>query len=71
MFAQKVAWNNNAQTILYDYFCRFGGIMVSVIATEPKGCGFLPSQGDGFLRAIKFAAHLPLGWEVKREGPMS
>jgi hypothetical protein len=27
--------------------------MVSVLATGPKGCGFEPGQGDGFLRAIK------------------
>jgi hypothetical protein len=30
-----------------------GGVVVSVLATEPKGCGFKTSQGDGFLRAIK------------------
>jgi hypothetical protein len=27
--------------------------VVSVLATGPKGCGFKPDQGDGFLRAIK------------------
>jgi hypothetical protein len=35
------------------YYCRLGGVMVSVLATEPKGCGFEPSPGDGFSRAIK------------------
>jgi hypothetical protein len=45
--------------------------VVSVLATGPKGCGFEPGQVDGFLRAIKSAAHLPFGWEVKPEGPMS
>jgi hypothetical protein len=48
-----------------------GGVVVSVLETGPKGREFEPGQGDGFLSAIKSAAHLPLGWEVKREGPMS
>jgi hypothetical protein len=33
--------------------CRLGGLVVSVLATGPKGCGFEPGQGDEFLRAIK------------------
>jgi hypothetical protein len=33
--------------------CRLGGVVVSVLPTGPKGCGFEPGQGDGFLRAIK------------------
>jgi hypothetical protein len=33
--------------------CRLGGVMVSVLAIRLKVCGFKPSQGDGFLRAIK------------------
>jgi hypothetical protein len=28
-------------------------VVVSVLATGPKGCGFEPGQGNGFLRAIK------------------
>jgi hypothetical protein len=32
---------------------RLGGVVVSVLATGPKGCGFEPGQDDGFLRAIK------------------
>jgi hypothetical protein len=32
---------------------RFGGVVVSVLATGPRGRGFEPGQGDGFLRAIK------------------
>jgi hypothetical protein len=32
---------------------RLGGVVVSVLATAPKGCGFKPGQGDGFLKAIK------------------
>jgi hypothetical protein len=50
---------------------RLGGVVVSVLATGPKGCGFETGQGDGLLRAIKSTAHLPLGWEVKPEGPTS
>jgi hypothetical protein len=30
-----------------------GGVVVSVLVSEPKGCGFKPGKGDGFLRAIK------------------
>jgi hypothetical protein len=26
---------------------RLGGVVVSVLATGPKGCGFEPGQGDG------------------------
>jgi hypothetical protein len=33
--------------------CRLDVVVVSVLVTEPKGCGFEPGQGDGFLRAIK------------------
>jgi hypothetical protein len=32
---------------------RLGGVVFSVLATGPKGSGFKPGQGDGFLRAIK------------------
>jgi hypothetical protein len=32
---------------------RLGGVVVSVLATGPKGRRFEPGQGDGFLRAIK------------------
>jgi hypothetical protein len=32
---------------------RLGGVVISILATQPKGYGFEPGQGDGFLRAIK------------------
>jgi hypothetical protein len=32
---------------------RLSRVVVSVLTTEPKDCGFEPGQGDGFLRAIK------------------
>jgi hypothetical protein len=35
------------------FWCRLGGVVVSVLATGPKGCEFEPGQGDGFLRAVK------------------
>jgi hypothetical protein len=50
---------------------RLGGVVVSGLATGAKGCGFEHGQGDGFLRPIKSAAHIPFGWEVKLECPMS
>jgi hypothetical protein len=34
-------------------FGCLGDVVVSVLATEPKGRGFISGQGDGFLRAIK------------------
>jgi hypothetical protein len=37
-------------------FSRLGGVVVSVLATGPKGCRFEPGQGDGFLRAIKISS---------------
>jgi hypothetical protein len=32
---------------------RLGDVVVSVLATGPKGCRFKPGQGDEFLRVIK------------------
>jgi hypothetical protein len=29
-----------------------GGVMLSMLATRPKGRGFEPGQGKGFLKAI-------------------
>jgi hypothetical protein len=49
--------------------CRLGGVVVSVLATGPKVCGFEPGQGDGFFKKLKSATHLPFGWEVKPEFP--
>jgi hypothetical protein len=53
------------------YKSRLGGVVVSVTVTGPKGSGFEPGQGHGFLRAIKIRSTLSFGWEVKPEGPMS
>jgi hypothetical protein len=41
--------------------------VVSVLATGPKGRGFTPGRGDGFLRAIKIRSTPSFGWEVKPE----
>jgi hypothetical protein len=43
------------------------GVVVSVLATGPKGCRFKPSQSDGFLRAIKIRSTPFFGWYVKLE----
>jgi hypothetical protein len=51
----------------YKYFRRLGGIVVSVLATGPKGRGFEPGQGDGFLRVIKIRDIPSFGWDVKPE----
>jgi hypothetical protein len=44
-----------------------GGVVVSVFATGPKGCGFEPCQGDGFLRAIKIRS-TPSFWVGSKAG---
>jgi hypothetical protein len=48
---------------------RLGGVVVSVLATVPKGRWFKPDPGDGFLRAIEIHITPSLGWEVKPEVP--
>jgi hypothetical protein len=46
------------------------GVVVSLLATGPKGWGFEPNQGDGFLKAIKSLQHtLRMGSQAG--GPMS
>jgi hypothetical protein len=42
-------------SIVSDYGLdgHLGVLVVSVLATGPKGCGFEPGQGNGFLRVIK------------------
>jgi hypothetical protein len=43
--------------------------VLSVLATGPKGRGFKPGRGDGFLRAMKIRCTSSFGWEVKPEVP--
>jgi hypothetical protein len=52
-----------------DSVCRLGGVAVSVLATGPKGRGFKPGRGDGFLRAIKIRSTSSFRWDVKPEVP--
>jgi hypothetical protein len=58
-------WEDNINALK----SRLGGAVISVIATEPKGHGFEPGQGDGFLRAIKIRSTPSFGWKVKPEVP--
>jgi hypothetical protein len=48
---------------------RLGGVVVIVLATGPKGCGFKPGKGYGFLRVIKIRSTPSFRWEVKAEVP--
>jgi hypothetical protein len=48
---------------------RLGGVVVSVLATGPKGCLFKPGRGDGFLRAIKIRSTPSFRWRIKPEVP--
>jgi hypothetical protein len=47
-----------AQSVVsyYGLDGRVGGVVVSVLATGPKSCGFEPGQGDGLLGAIKIGS---------------
>jgi hypothetical protein len=45
------------------------GVVVSVLATGPKGHRFKPGQDDGFLMAIKICSTSSFGWEVKPKAP--
>jgi hypothetical protein len=47
-------WNNSAN-------CRLGGVVVSVLATVPKGRGFQPSRGDGIFKGVKNPQHTSFG----------
>jgi hypothetical protein len=49
--------------------CHLGGVVVSVLATGPKGRGCKPGRGDGLLRVIKTRSTPSFGWEVKPEVP--
>jgi hypothetical protein len=51
-----------------NMYCHLGGVVVSVIATGPKGHGFKTGQGDGFLRAIIHRTY-SFRREVKLEAP--
>jgi hypothetical protein len=57
--------------LIMGIFSRLGGVVVSVLATGPKSCGFKRGQEDGFLRAMKIRSTPSFGWEVKPESPMS
>jgi hypothetical protein len=46
-----------------------GGLVVGVLVTGHKVCGFEPGQGDEFLRAIKIRSTPFFGWKVKPEVP--
>jgi hypothetical protein len=48
---------------------RFGGVVVSLLATGPKGRGFERGQGYGFLTVIKIRSTTSFGLEVKPEFP--
>jgi hypothetical protein len=46
-----------------------GGVIVSVLAIEPKVRGYKPSRGVGFLRAIKIRSAPSFRREVKPSAP--
>jgi hypothetical protein len=48
---------------------HLSGVVFGVLATGPKGRGFKPSRGDGFLRAIKICSTPSFRCEVKPDVP--
>jgi hypothetical protein len=48
---------------------RFGGVVVSVIATGTEGRGFKPDGAEKCLIAIKIRSSPSFGWEIKPEAP--
>jgi hypothetical protein len=55
----------------YPLDSRLGGVVVSVLATGTKGCGFVLGQEDGFLKGDKNPQHTFLRMGSKAGGPMS
>jgi hypothetical protein len=64
-----VRGQHHAPDALYPRGNRLGGVVVSVLATGPKVCGFEPGQGDGFLRAIKISSTTSFRMGSKAGGP--
>jgi hypothetical protein len=54
-----------------DSWGRFSGVVVIVLATGLKCCGFEPSQGEGFLMDIKIRSTPFFRMVSKAGGPMS
>jgi hypothetical protein len=57
---------NTFRLIVFDHG-RLGGVMVSVLATGPKGCGFKTRPRRWILRAIKILS-TPSSRKGNREG---
>jgi hypothetical protein len=55
----------------YTQYCHLGTVVVSVLATGPKGFGFDSGQGDGFLRGIKTCSTHSFQMGSKAGGPVS
>jgi hypothetical protein len=55
--------NAYCTSVSYGYESHLGGVVVSVLATEPSGRGFKPGQGDGYLMAIKIRSTPSFGWK--------
>jgi hypothetical protein len=65
---QQLVTNCNTTTAITLYILsRLGGVVVSVLATGPKGPGYKAGQGDGFLSAIKVRSSPSFGGEVRPE----
>jgi hypothetical protein len=59
------------ETVRKPRLSRLGGVVVNVLATGLKGCGFEPGHGDRFLREIKIRSTPFFRMGSKAGGPMS
>jgi hypothetical protein len=69
MFKRRYSEDNCSKERRYEALSRFGGVVVSVLATGIKGRGFRTGRGNVFLWAIKIRSTPSFGWEVKPEVP--
>jgi hypothetical protein len=67
MYERMNEWMNLC-AMLYG---RLGGVVVSMLATGPKGRGFEPGQDDRFFKDDKNPQHTFLRMGSKAGGPMS
>jgi hypothetical protein len=64
-------WHPVAEVLILPFIslCHLGGIMIVVLATGSKVCGFKPGRGYGHLRAIKIRSTPPFRGEVRQSVP--
>jgi hypothetical protein len=62
-FTLKTVVNGPVWLVMHYHTIRTG-VVLSVVVTGPKVCGFKPGQGNGFLMVIKNCSTPSFGGEV-------